>query len=53
MEPFGGEHLISELSAADKAALDGLADNKEVVTAADEAVEVADDPNVEEVDESS
>ena len=50
MDSFGGDHLISELSAADKAALDGLADNKEVVTAADEAVEVDDDPNVEVVD---
>jgi uncharacterized membrane protein len=49
MEPFGGDHLIAELSSADEAALEKLADNEELVTAAEKEVEIVDDPEVEEV----
>ena len=53
MEPYGGDHLVVELTSADKAALDELADNEEVVTAVAEEVEVEDDPQVEVVEESA
>ena len=53
MEPYGGDHLVVELTSADKAALEELADNEEVVAAVAEEVEVEDDPEVEVVEESS
>ena len=51
MEPCGGDHLVAELTSADKAALDELADNEEVVTAVAEEVEAEDDPEVEILEE--
>ena len=53
MEPYGGDHLVAELTSADRAAIDGLADNEGLVTAVAEEVEVDDDPEVEVVEESS
>ena len=50
MEPCGGDHLVAKLTSADKATLDELADNEEVVAAVAAEVEVEDDPEVEVVE---
>jgi uncharacterized membrane protein len=50
MEPYAGDHLVAELSPADKAAIEALGDNEEVVAAVEEQVEVVDDDDVEVIE---
>ena len=50
MDPYVGDHLVAELSSADKAAIEALGDDEEVVVAVEEQVEVVDDDDVEVIE---